>query len=227
MNERPPTGRFRDLGWDGQFTFALSNLTLVVTAGLSGIASFTRVWRVAWRTPATATGMDAILVPGLRITSRELPGDFVLRLERAERLLRASAAAPIVLLGGKTSNKAPSESRAAKAFLTRRGVSEERLVLEETSRNTLANLRAARDLARQNGWGVVAIVSNRYHLARLDLLAKGLGLDHHLCAAEDRPVTLAARLPRLIAEAYFVHWYVVGRLWATLTRNRKSLERIS
>jgi uncharacterized SAM-binding protein YcdF (DUF218 family) len=218
---------FRDLRPDGLLTFSLSNLILVASAGLSGLVGLAWSYRIARRAPATATGMDAILVPGQRLGALGLPADFLLRLGRAEQLHHAGAGVPIVLLGGKTRSDAPSEARTAMTYLRDRGVAEEGLILEEVSVNTLENLRAARDLARRNGWTRVTIVSNRYHLARIGLLANGLGLDHDVCAAEDPADLATVNIPRLTLEAYYAHWYVVGRLWATLTRNRESLERIT
>lgn len=226
----PPTRRLaaiRDLGLDGLLTFTLSNLILVASAGLSGLVAMVWTYRVARRTTTTASDMDAILVPGLRLAANGLPTDFLLRLGRAEQLHKAGGGVPILLLGGRTRAYAPSEARAGMDYLLERGVSEERLVPEEASVNTLENLRAARELARCNGWHRVTVVSNRYHLARIGLLSKGLALQYDLCAAEDASDLATINLPQVAREAYYVHWYVVGRLWATLTRSRKSLERIS
>ena len=55
----------------------------------------------------------------------------------------------------------------------------------------------------------------------------GLGLDIVPCAAEAGASPLPAReLRRLPVEAFLLHWYAVGRGFATLTRNRAMLRRI-
>ena len=57
-------------------------------------------------------------------------------------------------------------------------------MLDEAARDTVQNLRNA---AAAIGPGRrAAIVSNRYHLARCGWIARGLGLDWQLCAAESR-----------------------------------------
>jgi len=57
-------------------------------------------------------------------------------------------------------------------------------------------------------------------------MARGQGLDIRPCAAEDS-CKLWRKLPRLLLEAVFLHWYWSGRIFATLTNNQRMLEKIN
>ena len=71
------------------------------------------------------------------------------------------------------------------------------------------------------------LVSRRYHLARAQALARGLGLQPVLCAAEERLGRDPWTCWRLVLEAYYLHWYAVGKTWSRWTGNRHSLARIT
>ncbi len=98
--------------------------------------------------------------------------------------------------------------------------------MEKRSRHTLENLKHARALLADAS-EPVTLVSSRAHLARCATLARGLGLDCRLCGAEERFQPTMTSVGQVVREAYYLHWYHVGRHWSRLTRNRKSLARIS
>ncbi|HEX8375719.1 MAG TPA: ElyC/SanA/YdcF family protein, partial [Geminicoccaceae bacterium] len=98
------------------------------------------------------------------------------------------------------------------------------IATEDTSRHTLENLLRYR--AAFGGGGRVVLVTSRAHLARAGLMARDLGIEHELCAAEPVWRATPAALASALAEAAFTHWYVVGRAFARLTRNRRMLARI-
>lgn len=214
------------MGADGWFTLLLSNLFIVLGAGVGLAWKFFQVARAAYRCQTDyGEPLDLVLIPGVRLRHGKPNTDFVQRLERALTLQQVHQS-PLLLLGGFTGD-AISEAAAGASYLRNRGVTTAELILEEGSRNTLENLRNARQLIRSNGFERLAIVSNRYHLARCWELAHGLGLEPRLYAAEPHPLGLLRQLPRLLLEAYYLHWYTTGKLWSRLTRNRHSLSRIS
>ena len=228
------------LGPDGAATLVLSLLAIAATGGLSLLAVLARVLHVGWTahdvvqpdaappaTPPPATPLPArqIVVLGRRLDARGRPGAvFQARLARALALWRAAGPAEIVVLGGRARGAAASEAAAGRAWLLARGVPEAAIRIEDRSRHTLENLRCYRA-----GFAVAGapalLVSSRVHLARVRLMAHGLALPHSLCAAEARQAA-ALRLPDLLAEAFFVHWYLVGRGFARRTGNARMLRRI-
>jgi len=88
----------------------------------------------------------------------------------------------------------------------------------------LENFRHARPWFDAHPRAVV--ISNRYHLQRILTMARGLGLDIRACAAEDSCKPWR-RIPRLLLEAAFLHWYWSGRIFAILTKNQRMLAKIS
>jgi uncharacterized SAM-binding protein YcdF (DUF218 family) len=214
-------------GWDGLLTLVLSSILIVLTVGLSWLAALVWVLRVARRAGVHPRhGVDVIVVPGVRLFGDQPSPDYTCRLQRAQDLLVAGFSCPILLLGGQTGSNSESEARAGERFLRHAGVETWVIHLEERSQNTLENLRAAREMFYQHGWRYAALVSNRYHLARLRALATGLGFNYCLCAAEGRLMLPFRTLVNLCREAYFLHWYYVGKYWALLSGSETSLARI-
>lgn len=225
----PPTRWFvrqRDMGWDGLAMLALSNLVLLATAGLSGLWTLYRVWRIARDTPFAGVEGDWIVVLGARLLHDRIAPGYGRRLRRAAALYHADPRRRILLVGGHTGGSA-SEAECGREFLRELGIPAASLFIEDQSLNTLDNLRHARQLLAEIRERPFVLVTSRYHLARSQALACGLDLRPVPCAAEERlrhnPVTLW----RLAMEAYYLHWYAVGKTWSRWTGNRHSLARIT
>ncbi len=214
------------IGPDGLATFALSNLIILATGGLSWLALW--LYSVHWSRRLRCQGSGAcILVLGQQLESGRPGRGYRLRLLRALRLARREPGAHVLILGGKTSPDAPSEAAAGAEFLRRRGLPVERILTEDASRHTLENLRNARDLlearARPSAAPMV-LVSSRFHLARAVAMARGMGLAVRPCPAEIGSRVSAARMAR---ECWMLHWYHTGRTLARLIRHGGMLERIT
>lgn len=227
---RALSGRFarqRGMGWDGLAMLLLSNLALLATLGLSGLWQFRRVWRIARDAPATFADEEGwVVVLGLRLRGDRIAPDYACRLERAAILYKTNPRRRLLLVGGRTGS-AFSEAERGRQFLLECGVPADHLVIEDQSLNTLDNLRQARRFLEGSARQTWLLVTQRYHLARARALARGLGLQPRLCAAEERFLIDPQTLWRLVLEAYYLHWYDVGRTWSRWTRNRGSLARIT
>lgn len=216
--------RLSGVGGNGVKMLLVSNGVLLATLGLSGLLALLRVVSVALRTPAQPSPRSHLLVLGVKLKRGGLREDYRRRLERAAALQQQGAGETIVLLGGKTSRHCASEAATGRQYLLQQGVAAEAIVLEERSRHTLENLRNTRELL---GGGLdTIIITNRYHLARTGALARGLSMPHVLCAAEERLAVSPTLLLKLLLEAYYLHWYYSGAVWARLVRDHASLARI-
>lgn len=185
------------------------------------------VLRQARTTPHTCnTRIDMILIPGMQLSAGEPNQDFRLRLHRA-RQLHQQHGCHLLLMGGLTGGEVVSEAAAGKQFLVRQGVESSAVQLEDGSRNTLENLSNTRRQLHHDGIERYVLITNRYHLARCQALAHGLGMTPLLCAAEECFNWPPSSWPRLLQETYYLHWYHTGKLWSRMTRNRHSLSRIS
>jgi uncharacterized SAM-binding protein YcdF (DUF218 family) len=210
------------VGADGLATLALACLVAAATFGASLLAALWHVARVARAAPARAVVLGLRLPPG-----GEPCADFRARLDRAHALAARLEGLTVVLLGGPTTPGLPSEAEAGRRDLVAAGLAPARIAAEARSRHTLENLRNYRAaFAPAPPAAPDLLVTSRFHLARATLMARSLGLRHIPCAAEDRLRPAPRLLLRLGVEAFLVHWYVVGRGFARLTRNRGMLARI-
>ena len=214
------------MGLDGLAMLALSNLLLLATLGLSGLWLLRRVWRIARDTPFAGVDGDWVVVLGARLIHDQVAPGYARRLRRAAALHHADPRRRILVVGGHTGGSV-SEAERGREFLCELGLPAVHLFIEDQSLNTLENLRQARRLLAEDGVRPFVLVTSRYHLARSQALARGLDLQPVLCAAEDRLRLTPLTLWRLGLEAWYLHWYEVGRAWSRWTRNRHSLARIT
>ena len=210
----------------------------VLSAGLVYLGYFVHVWRVARRAPCRPEGGECVLLFGKHAPQGRIDRDFAARLDRAVSLWSERRPASVVLLGGGAEGE-PSEAEVARNALLARGVGDVPLQLEAQSRDTLQNLRNARELLRGAARRVMAggagkdalprvtLLSNRYHLARCALFARQLGFDCELCAAEPHLPLGPRTLLRLAGEAAYVCWSDLGTRWARLIGHRRMLARVT
>ena len=198
-----------------------------LSGGLVYLGYFLHVWRVAARATCIPERGDCVLLFGKHAPGGRIDADFEARLERAATLWRDHPPADLILLGGGAPDE-PTEAEVARTALLARGLHTGPVLrLEAQSRDTLQNLRNARDLLVGERPRRVTLLSNRYHLARCALFARQLGYDWELCAAEPRLPRTPATLLRLAAEAYFVCWSDLGTRWARFIGNRRMLARVT
>jgi uncharacterized SAM-binding protein YcdF (DUF218 family) len=214
------------MGRDGLAMLALSNLLLVATGGLSGLWWLYRVWRIARDAPSAGVDGDWVVVLGARLIHDQVAPGYARRLRRAAALYQADPRRRILLVGGPTGGSV-SEAERGREFLRGLGIPASRLFGEDQSLNTLENLRQARRLLGEDRERPFILVSSRYHLARGLALARGLGLQPRPCAAEERLRLDPLTCGRLAREAWYLHWYAVGKTWSRWTGNRHSLARIT
>lgn len=213
------------LGGDGTALLLLSNAVIIASAGSSLLWLTARVYRTARNAQMASHGCADLLVLGLRLhRDGSIRAGFQRRLECALELLHRHTQARVLLLGGRAQHTYRSEAQAGFDYLCARGIAAQRIVLEDGSRSTLENLRQARALLHNADGLRVLLITNRYHLERAHTLAQALHMEHALCAAEANWQPLRSIIP-VIKDAYHLHWFLVGHLWARLTSNDGILNR--
>lgn len=194
---------------------------MVSTLGLFLLLLFIHV---LYRAKTTPTGcprdITTTLVFGKRLTGNKPDREYRCRLDR----LLASPWQCAVLMGGITAQANISEAQAGYQYLLQNGLKNKNIHLEQSSRNTLENLKNTRQFLQNQA---ILIISNRYHLARCSILASSLDMPHRLCAAEDRFHADLCNLCKCLMEAFYLHWFFCGKFWAKLTRNQRMLDKIS
>jgi uncharacterized SAM-binding protein YcdF (DUF218 family) len=216
------------IDWDGLGTFALTILAGAATAGLPFLIAAARVLRAGLGT-ADGPGSDLLVVFGKRLLRDQPDRDYRARLTTAARLAAGRPQHRILILGGHTGDAGLSEAEAGERLLRALpGGAALNVGLEQASRDTLTNLRNLREMLAGTDPRPLTLITNRYHLARVAQMAASLGLAHRCCAAEGIGAALRPSwLLRWPLEAFYVTWFATGKLWATLTRNRRMLARVT
>jgi uncharacterized SAM-binding protein YcdF (DUF218 family) len=214
------------IGIDGLAMLALSCVVMLVSLGSTLLVALGYVVWIGVATAATAPAASVIIVLGMQLGLGGVPRKrYRRRLQRARRLLVPGA--EIVILGGQTRAGVVSEAEAGMRYLLRSGVPAGQIRLEDRSRHTLENLRHYREQFGERPAEPPVLVTNRFHLARSSLMARGLGLAHTRCAAEDSGWALLRQVLGIVREAVLVHWYLVGRTYARWAGNERMTARIS
>lgn len=200
-------------------------LATVLSAGLVYLWYLWRTWSVARRAPCEPADAASIVVFGKQLRNGRPDVEFRWRLRRALAVARKQPQLAVLLTGGHSAGAAhPSEAEVARQWLlTRLPEAASRLHVEHRSRDTVDNLREVRHLLPP---GPVVLLSNRYHLARCQVLARSLGMTVQLCAAEPVLRMTPAMTGRLAREAGYHLLFVVGRRWAMLIGHRRMLSRV-
>ncbi|HPF72356.1 MAG: YdcF family protein [Lysobacteraceae bacterium] len=208
---------------DALHGLAVSTLLLLLSGGLLYLFYLWRVWRVAVAAPVDIEpgAPTWLLLFGKRCEDGCPDADFRMRIDRAAVLADDHPDWRLVLLGG---GPAPTEAEVASRELVQRGIPRECLLLEDQSRDTLQNLRHARDLLAGDGIDLI-LLSNRYHLARCLFFAECLGLSGRPCGAESVWSWTAGG--KLLVEAAYLMWVDIGRRWARLIGHRRMLAKVS
>lgn len=201
-------------------------LACVATGGLLFVGYFVWAWRIAVVAPTQPRRGRSLLLFGKRLVVGGIDTDFRARITRTHEAMHASACDRVILLGG-ASIGGRSEAIAAFAELQRLGVpANVDILLDETSLDTLENLRNARSLLGVHAREPVVLLSSRYHLPRCAFIARALGFDYELCAAEDAFAARGGRMRRLALEAAYILWIDVGLRWARLCGQRSVLDQV-
>ncbi len=216
------------IDWDGLFTFLLSLLLLVLALGLPLIFAYFHAMRIAMTSTCDEQADSSLLVFGKRLINTKIDQDYRLRLDKAAQLIANNPARNVILLGGSPCQDCLSEAMAGLTYLATKGLaSHSNILLEEGSRNTLENLRQARKMLNSTAASPALLITNRYHLARVRMIADSLGIKTALCPAEISFSFTASGMAKLAFEAYYLLWFRVGKAWARLTGNARMLRRVT
>lgn len=161
----------------------------------------------------TARPSDCIIVLGARVwPSGRMSKSLLYRCESALEAWRSGIAENIIVTGGQGSDEPVSEASAMRAYFLENGVPEEHVFAEETSVNTIENLRNAKVIMDAHGWTGAAVVSNDYHVQRALWIARDAGIDACGIAARS-PDRLSTRILSRLRETVSWCLYVFRRIF--------------
>lgn len=208
----------------------LSRLFVVALTGwLACIASI-----YLWSTRNSTETADAIIVMGAAQYSGRPSPVLRARLDQAMSLWSAHRAPRMIFTGGRREGDMISEAAAGRRFAIRRGVPPRAILLEATGRTTLASMHGAAVLLALRGDSVkapmavrprVLLVSDPFHMLRLDVLARLHGLTPLSSPTRTSPISAnnAVALEYVLRESFALPADVALLLWLHLTGHSAEL----
>lgn len=120
-------------------------------------------------------GAEYVIVLGARVRGEHVTYTLSKRLDVAFDYLKENPSTKVILSGGRGAGEDISEAEAMKRYLVRKGIEEERMILEDQSVNTDENLAFSMKKVGDKDASVV-IVTNYFHVFRAVHIAKKKGM---------------------------------------------------
>ena len=131
------------------------------------------------------------------------------RLDAAYDYLVDEPDVKVIVSGGKGSDELISEAQCMRDYLVSKGISPERIYMEDKSEDTEQNLRFSKEIIEREGLPEhITIVTDGYHQLRAEMLAKNLEMDAWNISAD----TSAWLVPTYWVREWFgVTYYVLKK----------------
>jgi len=137
---------------------------------------------------------DAIVVMGAAQYNGRPSPVFKARLDHAAELFRRHLAPRLIVTGGIGSGDTVSEAEVGRRYLVAPGVDSAAVVAIGTGRSTEPSLEAAAQWIRARGGSRAILVSDGFHMLRLCLVARRLGLQPLGSPARASPIAANRRI---------------------------------
>jgi uncharacterized SAM-binding protein YcdF (DUF218 family) len=185
-----------------------------------------------WSRRAAEGRADAIVVLGAAQYGGRPSPVLRARLDHALALWRSDRADRVVLTGGRRTGDLISEAAAGRRYLMRRGVPTQAILLEPAGRTSLASMDGAAALLK--AWrdslpaavrdtmprrASVLLVSDPFHMLRLDVLARLHGLRPLPSPTRTSPISAnrAVAIEYMLRESIALPTDIALMLWLALT----------
>lgn len=150
----------------------------------------------------------AIIVLGAGLRGEEPSGMLARRLDAALEVWQENPDAVLVVSGGQGPDEVIPEGQAMQQYLLRKGVPEEKILVEDKSTSTQENFRFSIRLLEEAGISAsepVAFSTSDFHCWRAAQYARKEGLSEVRCIPASSPPTMV--VPSTLREAFAVLYY--------------------
>ncbi|MBW7849735.1 MAG: YdcF family protein [Rhodospirillales bacterium] len=170
--------------------------------------------------PSACPPADAAIVLGAAVAADGSPTAALTRRARHGAAVTLAGKARFLLLSGGGLRDRPSEASVMRRLALSEGVEENKILLEEQSRNTLENVTNSLEILAAQGWRRVLVVSDLYHLPRALYTFRRFGVSAlGEWPREGGPV--AHGLRPWLREAAAVPLHLARTEWAIIRRTRR------
>lgn len=122
-------------------------------------------------------GLDYLVVLGAQMKASGPSKALQYRLDEAIRYLEENPDTQVIVSGGQGPDEHISEAQGMYDYLVEKGISPERIILEDQSKNTFQNLTFSAEYL-DKGNDLVGVVSNNFHVFRATKIAKKAGYEN-------------------------------------------------
>jgi len=125
--------------------------------------------------------LDYVIVLGAGLRGTEPTRPLQLRIQKAYNYMKDNPDTILIASGGKGSDEVVSEASVIARKLIEMGIDEDRIILEDESHNTIANIRNSFEIIdsvySEDGEPKVGFITNGFHIYRTRLIASEQGHD--------------------------------------------------
>jgi uncharacterized SAM-binding protein YcdF (DUF218 family) len=151
---------------------------------------------MVWGARDMASPADAIVVLGAAQYAGRPSPVLKARLDHAISLWKRGLAPRLVLTGGKGVGDTISEAAVGRRYVIRAGVADSAVLLENEGRTTSASIEAVADIMQEERLKKAILVSDPFHMLRLQILAQRFGVKSVTSPTRTSPIS-ANRLEAL------------------------------
>jgi len=144
---------------------------------------------IAWGSRDRAKASDAIVVLGAAQYWGKPSPVLRARLDHAIGLWRRRLATLVVLTGGVGVGDTTSEAAVSRKYVLGEGIPDSVILLETTGRTTRESLRSVANMLQARDERRVILVSDPFHMLRLDILARRFGLVPYTSPTRTSPIS--------------------------------------
>ena len=123
-------------------------------------------------------GLDYVIVLGAGLRGEEPTRPLYLRIQKAYNYMMRNPDTLLIASGGQGADEVVSEAMVISRSLRDKGLDDDRIILEEMSRDTIENIRNSYMIIGNDNDVKVGLVTNGFHLYRACLIAKAQGHDN-------------------------------------------------
>ncbi|OLS36788.1 YdcF family protein [Bacillus sp. MRMR6] len=125
---------------------------------------------------AVSANVDYLIILGAKVNGTVPSLALQYRIDTAAEYMKNYTNTVAIASGGKGPGEDISEAEAIKARLIKHGVSEERILVEDQSTDTVENIRFSKQLLTDE-WNSGLVVTNDFHIYRAKSIARDQGLE--------------------------------------------------
>lgn len=158
-------------------------ITLLLGWVLSAIAV------LVWSAQDEARPAGAVVVLGAAQYAGHPSPVLKARLDHAIDLWRKNPAGLLVLTGGTGTGDTTSEAEVGRSYVRKQGVPDSMIVVENSGRTTSESMRAVAAILRERRAPSAVLVSDPFHMLRLWIIAKRLGITAYTSPTRTSPIS--------------------------------------